>query len=156
MKKEIIKAEKELQARMDKLLLDGAECRIMDGKEFVTSLYLASFEVLKAVPYFSRSTGKVLRFAYWCWFQELHFEGGMNRSHLIQVKDIEWLNDRNLQIVTDDYKILISAIDPPEVDPDANAAFIEWKLFQETNPWLNEIADRQREEFTEMVRRSTS
>ena len=153
MKKEIIKAEKELQARMDKLLLDGAECRIMDGKEFVTSLYLASFEVLKAVPYFSRSTGKVLRFAYWCWFQELHFEGGMNRSHLTQVKQFDWINNRNLPILTNDYKIIISAINPPEVDPYANAAFKEWEVFQRANPWMVEITDRQREEFTEMVGR---
>ncbi|MBC8465644.1 hypothetical protein H8D57_01325 [bacterium] len=78
----------------------------------------------------------------------------MNRSHLIQVKQFDWINNRNLQILTNDYKITISAIDPPEVDPDANAAFKEWKVFQEVNPWLTEITDRQREEFTEMVRSS--
>ncbi|MBC8466174.1 hypothetical protein H8D57_04020 [bacterium] len=141
---------------MDKLLLDGAECRIMDGKEFVTSFYLASFEILKAVPFFSRSTGKVLRFTYWCWFQELHFEGGMNRSHLILIRNIEYLNYRNLQIVTDEYKILISAIDPLEVDPDANTVYEEWTSFQTANPWLVKITNRQREEFTEMVERSIS
>ncbi|MDP8237867.1 MAG: hypothetical protein P9X24_02145 [Candidatus Hatepunaea meridiana] len=156
MKEEIIKAQEEFQIRTNKLLQDGAECRIMDGKELVTSFYLASFEVLKAVPFISRSTGKVLRFTYWCWFQEVHFEAGMNRSHLVIIKDVEWLNDRNLQIVTDDYRILICVIDPPEVDPDANEVYKEWKAFQKTNPWLSEITDQQREEFLDMVRRAIS
>ena len=156
MKEKIIQAQEELQTRIDKLLLDGAECRIMDGKELVTSFYLASFEVLKAVPFFSRATGKVLRFTYWCWFQEIHFEAGVNRSHLIQVNEVDWLNDRNLQITTDDYRILISAIDPSEVDPAAYEVFKEWKEFQEANPWLSKITSQQREEFLVMVKRAVS
>ncbi len=156
MKEEILQAQEEFQNRINKLLVDGAECRIMDGQELVTSFYLASFEVLSAVPYFSRTTGNVLRFTFWCWFQEVHFEAGMNKSHLILVKELEWLNDRNLEIITDDYRILISAIDPPEVDPDANAVYEEWKLFQRANPWLNDITDQQRVEFLDMVKRAVS
>ena len=156
MKENILQAQEEFQTRTNKLLQDGAECRIMDGKEFVTSFYLASFEVLKAVPFFSRATGKVLRFTYWCWFQEVHFEAGMNRSHLICVKDIGWLNDRNLQIITDNYRVLICAIDPPNVDLDTNKVYKEWKAFQKANPWLIEITDQQREEFMDMARRSMS
>jgi len=156
MKEKILQAQEEFQSRIDNFLADGAECRIMDGQELVTSFYLASFEVLSAVPFFSRSTGKVLRFTFWCWFQEVHFEAGMNKSHLILVKELEWLNDRNLQIVTDDYKMLISAIDPPEVDPDANTVYAEWKSFQKANPWLNDITDQQRVEFLDMVKRAVS
>ena len=151
MKEEIIQAQEELQNRLDKLLQDGAECRIMERREFVTSFYLASFEVLQAVPFFSRKTGKALYFSYWCWFQELHFEAGMNRAHLILVKEVNWLNDRNLEIVTEDYRILVSAI-----DPDANSIYDEWKSFQDVNPWLEEITDQQRTEFLDMVKRAVS
>ncbi|MBC8465773.1 hypothetical protein H8D57_01990 [bacterium] len=138
MKEEIIQAQEELQNRLNKLLLVGAECRIIDGQELVTSFYIASFEVLQAVPFFSRSTGKVLRFTFWCWFQEVHFEAGMNKSHLILVKGLNWLNARNLEIITEDYRIQINAIDPPEIDPEAISIYDEWRSFQEANPWLEE------------------
>ena len=154
MKEEILQAQEEFQNRINKLLTDGVECRIMDGEELVTSFYLASFEVLVAVPYFSRSTGKVLRFTFWCWFQEVHFEAGVNRSHLILVKELNWFNDRNLEITTDDYRILISAIDQPEVDPEAYSIYEEWKSFQDANPWLKEITNQQSKEFQDMVKRA--
>ncbi len=156
MKKEIIQAWEELQTRLNTLIQDGAECRILDGKELVTSFYLASFEVLKAVPFFSRKTGQVLRFTFWCWFQEVHFEVGMNKSHLILVKELNWLNDRNLEITIDDYRILISAIDPPEIDLNANSIYNEWKSFQDNNSWLKEITNQQREEFLDMAKRAVS
>jgi len=153
-KEEITQAQEGLQNRMNRLLQDGTECRILDGQEFVTSFYLASFEVLHAVPFFSRSTGKVLRFTFWCWFQEIHFEASINRSHLVLIKETEWLNDRNFQIKTDEYRILISTIDPPEIDPKANSIYDEWKSFIDTNPWLEEITNQQRAEFLDMVKRS--
>ena len=117
---------------------------------------MASFEVLKAVPFFSRSTGKVLRFTFWCWSQEVHFEAGMQRSHLIHAKQVEWWNDRNLQLKTDDYTFLISALDPPEVDRIGNEVYDEWRGFQAANPWLDKITAEQREEFRAMVRRAPS
>ena len=129
---------------------------VMDGDEVVTSFYLASFEVLKAVPYFSRSTGKVLRFTFWYWMQEVHFEAGMQRSHLIHAKQIEWLNDRNLQLKTDDYTFLISALDPPDVDLIGNEVYNEWREFWEANPWLEKVTAEQREEFIDMARRAAS
>ncbi len=156
MRVDVLQVQEKIQTQVNMLLADGAECRIMDGKELVTSFYLASFEVLKSVPFFSRSTGKVLRFTYWCWFQEIHFEIGMNRSHLILVKELDWLNDRNLQIVTDEHKILISSIDPPEVDSEANAVNEEWKVFQKATNWLSEITNQQRAEFLDMVKRAIS
>ena len=156
MKEEILQAQVEFQNKINKLLINGAECRIMDGQELVTSFYLASFEVLSAVPFFSRATGKVLRFTFWCWFQEVHFEAGMNKSHLILVKELNWLNDRNLEIITEDHTILISAIDPPEVDPAAIVVYKEWQAFQKVNLWLNDIIDQQRAEFLEMVKRAIS
>jgi hypothetical protein len=152
-KEEILKAQEEFQNRIYKLLADGAECRIMDGQELVASFYLTSFEVLQAVPFFSRSTGKVLWFTFWCWYQEVHFEAGMNKSHLVLIKELEWLNDRNLEIMTVDYRILISAIDPQEVDLDANNVYEEWRLFQGANLWLYDITDQQRIEFLDMVKR---
>ena len=156
MKDEIFQAQRDLQERINNLLLNGAECRITEGQEFVASFHLASFEVLQAVPFFSRTTGKALRFSYWCWFQEVHFEAGMNRAHLILAKKLNWLNDRNLKITTDGYKILISAIDPPEVDPEADMVYREWKAFHEANPWLTEITSQQRDEFLEMVKKAVS
>jgi len=154
MNKDIEQAQSEFQTKLDALLKDGAGCMVLDGDEVVTSFYLASFEVLKAVPFFSRSTGKVLRFTFWCWMQEVHFEAGMQRSHLIHAKQVNWLNDRNLQLKTDDYTILISALDPPEVDPIGNEVYDEWRGFQAANPWLDKITAEQREEYLEIVRRA--
>ena len=156
MKENIEQAQREFQNRLDALLKDGAGCMVSDGDEVVTSFYLASFEVLKAVPFFSRSTGDVLRFTFWCWFQEVHFEAGMQRSHLIHAKQVEWLNDRNLHLKTDDYTFLISAIDPPEVDPVGNDVYDEWRGFQAANTWLEQITAELREQFTDMVKRAAS
>ena len=152
MKENIEQAREKFQSRLNALLKDGAECMVMDGNEAVTSFYLASFEVFKAVPFFSRSTGKALRFTFWCWMQEIHFEAGMQRSHLIHAKQVEWLNDRNLLLKTDDYTFLISALDPPEVDPVGNDIYNEWREFQAANSWLEKVTAEQREEFLDMVR----
>ena len=156
MMENIEQVKDEFQSKLDELLKDGAGCMVLDGDEVVTSFYLASFEVLRAVPFFSRSTGNVLRFTFWCWFQEVHFEAGMQRSHLMHAKQVEWLNDRNLQLKTDDYIFLISALDPPEVDPIGNEVYDEWREFQIANHWLDKITAEQREEFMDMVRRAVS
>ena len=156
MNKDIEQARLEFQTKLDALLKDGAGCLVSDDDEVVTSFYLASFEVLKAVPFFSRATGEVLRFTFWCWFQEVHFEAGMQRSHLIHAKRIEWLNDCNLKLKTDDYTFLISAIDPPDVDPVGNDVYDEWRGFQAANSWLEQITAEQRVQFMDMVRRSVS
>jgi len=66
------------------------------------------------------------------------------------------LNDRNLEITTNDYRILICTIDPPEVDPVANVIYQEWKSFQKANPWWNDITDQQRDEFLDMAKRAVS
>jgi len=156
MKNDIEQAQSEFQTKLDALLKDGAGCMVLDGDYVVTSFYLASFEVLKTVPFFSRSTGKALRFTFWCWFQEVHFEAGMQRSHLMHAKQVEWVNDRNLQLKTDDYTFLISALDPPEVDPIGNDVYDEWRRFQTANHWLDKITTEQREEFLRMVNRVVS
>ena len=156
MKENIELAQGDFQTKLDSLLKDGAGCMVSDGDEIVTSFYLASFGTLKAVPFFSRSTGMALRFTFWCCLQEVHFEAGMQRSHLIHAKQVEWLNDRNLQLKTDDYTFLISALDPPEVDPVGNDVNDEWRVFQEANPWLEQITSEQREQFTDMARRAAS
>ena len=154
MKENIERASVEFQNKLDALLKDGAGCTVSDGNEVVTSFYLASFEVLKAVPFFSRSTGDVLRFTFWCWYQEVHFEVGMQRSHLMHAKQVEWLNDRNLRLKSDDYSFLISALDPQEVDPIGNDVYDEWRGYQAVNPWLEQITAEQREEFMDMAMRA--
>ncbi|MDP8229405.1 MAG: hypothetical protein P9M15_08130 [Candidatus Electryoneaceae bacterium] len=156
MKKDIEQAERVFQNKLDELLKDGAECVVLDVRERVTSFCLASLEVLKAVPFFSRSTGKVLRFTYWCWMQEIHYEAGMQRSHLLRAIQVEWFNDRNLQLKTDDYGFLICALDPPEVDQIGNDVYNEWHIFQKANPWLEKVTMEQREEFLDIVRRAVS
>ena len=78
----------------------------------------------------------------------------MQRSHLMQAKQVEWLNDCNLLLKTDDYTFLISAIDPPEVDPVGNDVYDEWREFQAANPWLDKITAELREEFMDMVKRA--
>ena len=153
---DIEQAQRELQDKLDTLLKDGAGCMIVDGNEIVTSFYLASLEVLKAVPFFSRSTGKVLRYTFWCWMQEIHFEAGMQRSHLFQARQVEWFNDRNLQLKTEEYNFLISALDPPDVDPIGNDVYIEWRIFQDANSWLENVTMEQREEFLDMIKRADS
>jgi len=154
MEKDIEQAQGVFQIKLDALLKDWAGCMVLDGDEVVTSFYLASFEALKAVPFFSRSTGEVLRFTFWCWFQEVHFEVGMQRSHLIHAKQVKWLDDRNLWLKTDDYTFLINVLDPPEVDPVGNDVYDEWCAFQATNPWLENVTAEQREEFLDMARRA--
>jgi len=73
----------------------------------------------------------------------------------MHAKRIEWLNDRNLQVKTNDYTFLISALDPQEVDPVGNDVYDEWRKFQAANSWLEKITAEQREEFLDMARRAT-
>jgi len=153
MKERMEAARAAFQAKLDELLKDGAECVVHNGGERVTSFILASFEVLKALPFISRITGKLLRFTYWCWFQEVHFEAGMQRSHLAHIKQVAWLNVRNLSLETDDHALLISALDPPEVDERGNAVWQEWKEFQTANPWLEQVKTNLRTEYQEIVKR---
>jgi hypothetical protein len=88
--------------------------------------------------------------------QEIHFEEGMQRSHLVYTIQVEWFNNRNLRLKTDDFIFLISSLDPPKVDPIGSDIYIECRTFQEGNPWLEKVTMEQREEFLYMVRREVS
>ena len=80
----------------------------------------------------------------------------MQRSHLFQARQVEWFNDRNLQLKTEEYNFLISALDPPDVDPIGNDVYIEWRIFQDANSWLENVTMEQREEFLDMIKRADS
>ena len=147
-------ARQELQQKMDALINDGAECLVKDGETIVTSFYLDAFELLLPQPFFDRQSGELTGLTWWCWFQEIHFEGSMERSHLLHVKAFDWLNDRNLTVVTDDYALLVCAIDPPNIDPQGNAVWSEWQKFRMDNPWLADVTDDLRSEFLDTAWRA--
>jgi len=144
----------EVQARLDALLKDGAECLVKDEATIVTSFYIDGFELLLPQGYFDRQTGALTSVTWWCWFREVHFEGGMERSHLIHVRVWGWLNERNLKLKTDDYELLIGSLDPAEVDPHGNAVWGEWQAFRRNNAWLEEVATEIRSEYLETARRA--
>ena len=92
--------------------------------------------------------------SWWCLLREIHFEGGMQRSHLLHVKSFEWLNDRNLRLKTDMHSLLISALDPPEIDPQGDAVWRKWQAFKQANLWLAEVAEEIRDDHLETARRA--
>lgn len=143
-----------LQARFDALLKDGAECLVKDGKSIVTHFYVDGVEALLPQPFFDRLTGKLVGVTWWCWLREVHFESAMQRSHLLHAKSLEWSNERNLIIQTEDHLLLISALDPPEIDERGNAVWQEWQVFKKDNSWLEEAAVEIREGFMETARRA--
>ena len=144
----------ELQFRLDTLLKAGAECLVKDGEAIITSFYIDGFELLLPQPFFDRQTGALTILTWWCWFREIHFEGGMQRSHLVHVKAWEWFNDRNLSLKTDDYELLIGSLDPPDVDPQGNAVLGEWLEFKQENPWLADVAAALQKDFLQTAKRA--
>lgn len=144
----------DLQTRLDALLKDGTECLVKDGESIITHFYVDGVEALLPQPYFDRQTGKLATLTWWCWLREVHFEAAMQRSHLLHAKSLEWLNERNLNVQTEDHLVLISALDPPEVDERGNAVRQEWEEFKRDNSWLEVAAGEIREEFIETVKRA--
>jgi len=143
-----------IKSRLDALLRDGAACLIKDGDSIVTSFYLDGFEVLLPQPFFNRQTGELQSITWWCCLREIHFEDAMQRSHLMHVTKFDWIDDRNLLAVADDFTHTISAIDPKEVDPEGNAIWEEWQAFRRENPWLDEVAADIRSEYIETAKRA--
>jgi len=141
-----------LQAQLDALLKDGAECLVKDGESIVTHFYVDGVEALLPQPYFDRQTGKLTMLTWWCWLREVHFEAAMQRSHLFHAKKWELHNDRNVSILTDDQTLLISALDPPEVDERGNAVWQEWLKFKRDNPWLKEAVAELRETYMNIAK----
>jgi len=141
-----------LQSRIDALLADGAECLVKDGETIVTHFYVDGLEVLLPQPFFDRSSGELIGVTWWCWLREVHFEAAMQRSHLFHARTWEWHNDRNVSILTDDHTLLISALDPPEVDKGGNAVWQEWLKFKRDNPWLKEAVAELRETYMNIAK----
>jgi len=143
-----------LQTRLDRLLKDGAACLVKDQETTVTSFYLDAFEILLPQPFFDRHTGELRIVTWWCCLREIHFEDGMQRSHLMHVTEFDWIDDRNLLAMTDDFIHLISSLDPSEVDPEGGAIWSEWQAFRLSNPWLTEVVAEIRSEYFETARRA--
>lgn len=152
---EKLESEREtLQSRVDELLKDGSSCLVKDGDSIVTSYYLDALELLLPQPFFDRQSGELLKVTWWCVFREVHFEDAMQRSHLMHVTKFDWINDRNLLAVTDDFIHIISTLDPEEVDPDGSAVWREWQAFRRESPWLDDVAAEIRTEYLEIARRT--
>ena len=135
MQEQIEKAQQDLQSKMDAIVSGGAGCFIADefGKR-VTELFIASFEVFRAVPFFDRVTGAILRFDYWVFFQEFYFNNGMQYSHLAHMKAVNWLNDDNVTMTRDDGWVFhISKYDPPELDPEPHRQLQNWQKYFQDN-----------------------
>lgn len=144
----------DLQTQLDALLNDGAECLVKDGESIVTHFYVDGVETLLPQPFFDRLTGELVGVTWWCWLREVHFEAAMQRFHLLHAKRWEWLNEHNLNVQTEDHLLLISALEPPEIDERGNAVWQEWREFKRDNPWLVEAADKIRVGFMETAKRA--
>ena len=155
MQNQIERARIDFQRKMDDLKKNGAVCHVEDERgESVTLFYLASFEVFKAIPFFNRTTGKIEGYSYWVFFMPVHFENGMQYAHLFRMRKVHWYDDRNVAMINEDgWKHLISAIDPPEVDPVSNEVFAEWRAYLKTNPKVAELAGFRRREYWDIMLR---
>jgi hypothetical protein len=152
MQEEIEKAKMDLQSKMEAIITAGAGCFITDeyGKR-VTSIFISAFEVFRAVPFFDRSSGAIIHFDFWVFFQEFYFNNGMQYSHLARMKKVEWLNDDNVIMTRDDgWVFYISQFDPPEIDPEPHRQLQNWRKYYQDNN-LEEIRTAIRNEFYRMM-----
>ena len=152
MQEQIEKVRLDLQSKMDWIISGGAGCLVVDeAGDFVTDLFLASFEVFRAVPFFDRSTGEILRFDYWVFFQEFYFNNGMQYSHLARMKRVEWSNENNVVMTRDDgWVFTISMFDSKELDPRPHELLANWRQYYQDNA-LAERAAKVRSEYYRMM-----
>jgi len=152
MLEQIERAKTDLQSKMDAMITAGAGCFIADEKgDRVASILISSFEVFKAVPFFDRSTGEIIHFDYWIFFQEFYFNNGMQYSHLARMKKVEWLNDDNVEMTREDgWVFYISKFDSPELDPEPHRQLQNWQKYYQDNR-LEEVAADLRTEFFKMM-----
>jgi len=152
MQEQIEQAKQDLQSKMDAIVSGGAGCFIADeaGKR-VTELFIAYFEVFRAVPFFDRSTGAIIRFEYWVFFQEFYFNNGMQYSHLARMKKVEWLNNDNVVMTRDDgWVFYISKFDAAEIDPAPHRQLQNWRKYYQDNG-LEKVAGDIRSEYFKML-----
>ncbi len=152
MQEQIEKVRLDLQSKMDWIISGGAGCLVVDeAGDFVTDLFLASFEVFRAVPFFDRKTGEITHFDFWVFFQEFYFNNGMQYSHLARMKRVEWFNENNVEMTRDDDWVhTISMFDPPELDSRPHEILANWRQYYQDNA-LAERAAKVRSEYYRMM-----
>lgn len=149
---QIEKALLDLQRKMDRIISGGAGCIIVDeAGDFVTELFLASFEVFCAVPIFDRKTGEILYYDYWVFFQEFYFDQGMQYSHLARMKTVKWINEDYVVLIRDDgWNFHVSMFELPEYDPKPHEQLVNWRRYYQ-NYGLAEAAAGIRREYLKIM-----
>jgi hypothetical protein len=149
---QINKAQQDLQAKIERLISGGAGCIVVDENgDFVTELLLSSFEVFKAIPFFDRTTGKIVRYDFWVFFQEFYFDQGMQYSHLIRMNKVDWIHEDYVVMVNaDGWTYHISIFDLKEVDPRPHELLKNWQRYYQDNG-LAKAAAKLRSEYYEMM-----
>ncbi len=152
MQEQIEQAQRDLQSKMDAILSDGAGCFITDeaGKR-VTELFIAYFEVFRAVPFFDRVTCAILRFEYWVFFQEFYFNNGMQYSHLARMKEVKWIHEDSVVMIREDgWVFYISKFDLYELNPELHRQLQNWQKYYQDNG-LEELKADIRAEYYRMM-----
>ena len=149
---QIEKAQQDLQLKMDRIISGGAGCLVVDEDgDFVTELFLDSFEVFRATPYFDRITGNIVRYNFWVFFQEFYFDQGMQYSHLVCVKQVDWIHEDYVVMVSiDGWVYHISMLDSKEIDPRPHELLENWTRYFQDNA-LTDAAANLRSEYFEMM-----
>jgi len=149
---QIEKAQQDLQVKMDRIISGGAGCTVVDETgEFVTELLLSSFEIFKAIPFFDRTTGEILRYDFFIFFQEFYFDQGMQYSHLARMKKVDWIHEDYVVMVgAEGWSYHISMFDEKEVDPRPHELLENWRRYYQDNE-LEEAAGKSRSEYYEMM-----
>ena len=149
---QIEKAQQDLQVKMERIISGGAGCTVVDeAGDFVTELFLSSFEVFKAIPFFDRTTGDIMRYDFWVFFQEFYFDQGMQYSHLIRMNKVDWIHDDYVVMVSaEGWFYHISMFDAKEVDPRPHELLENWRRYYQDNA-LAEAAAKLRSEYYEMM-----
>ncbi|MBC8204109.1 MAG: hypothetical protein H8E87_01215 [FCB group bacterium] len=152
LQEQIEKVRLDLQSKMDWIISGGAGCLIVDESgDFVTRLFLASFEVFKTIPFFDRTTGEIMRYDYWVFFQEFYFNNGMQYSHLARMKRVEWSNENNVVMTRDDgWVFIISRFDDRKLDPRPYELRANWLKYYQDNG-LEAVSAQVRVEYYQMM-----
>jgi len=149
---QIKKAQRDLQEKMDRIISGGAGCIVLDNAgDFVTKLFWASFEVCRAIPFFDRASGEIMRCDFWVFFQEFYFDQGMQYSHLIRINKVDWVHEDYVVMVSaDGWTYHISLFDAKEVDPRPHELLENWRKYYQDNG-LVEAAVKLRAEYYAMM-----
>ena len=152
MQEQILKAQQDLQLKMDAIVSAGAGCLVTDeAGTIVTEFKIAAFEVFRALPFFDRINGEIIDFDFWVFFQEYYFNNGMHYSHLARMKEVQWLNDNNVIMIRDDgWVFYLSKFESAEFAPEPHLQLQNWRKYYQDNG-LEEVAAEIRDEYFKMM-----